>query len=90
MSLLPKRLLGAPFAGVKIARRPRLSARPSGVRPRPSASVRRRRREGYKGRGRIEGGFTVGFCVRPVIHTPSSCVENNKPAQKLQTGESVL
>ena len=66
MSLLPKRLLSAPFAGVKIARRPRLSARPSGVRPRPS--VRRRRREGYKGRGCIEGGFTVGFCVRPVIH----------------------
>ena len=88
MSLLPKRLLSAPFAGVKIARRPRLSARPPGVRPRPS--VRRRRREGYKGRGCIEGGFTVGFCVRPVIHTPSSCVENNKPAQKLQTGESVL
>ena len=51
-SLLPKRLSGAPFAGAVIPR----------VRP----AAARRRREGYKGRGRIADGSTV-VEVHPIV-----------------------
>ena len=61
-----RRRSGTLLAGGKISRSP---PAPASVRPSRCPPVRlRRRREGYKGRGRNGDDFTVGFRVRSLVH----------------------